>query len=69
MADEASGFRFLYRTDKGSIDRAGWLRAAAPLAVSFGVTTAIMLALLPWANRPLTERAFFDPAALAAYHS
>ncbi|MCB1540747.1 MAG: hypothetical protein KDJ25_07830 [Rhodoblastus sp.] len=66
MADEASGFRFLYRTDKGSIDRAGWLRAAAPLAVSFGVTTAIMLALLPWANRPLTERAFFDPAALAA---
>lgn len=66
MADEASGFRFLYRTDQGRIDRAGWLRAAAPLALSFGVTTAIMLTVLPWSNRPLTERAFFDPAALAA---
>lgn len=66
MADEASGFRFLYRTDQGRIDRAGWLRAAAPLALSFGVTTVIMLAVLPWSNRPLTERAFFDPAALAA---
>ncbi|HMN72723.1 MAG TPA: hypothetical protein PKA55_12745 [Rhodoblastus sp.] len=66
MADEASGFRFLYRTDQGRIDRARWLRAAAPLALSFAVTTAVMLALLPWANRPLSERAFFDPAALAA---
>ena len=66
MAGEASDFRFLYRTDKGRIDRAGWLRAAAPLALSFLATTAIMLAVLPWANRPLSERAFFDPAALAA---
>ena len=66
MADEASEFRFLYRTDKGRIDRAGWLRAAAPLALSFVVATAIMRAVLPWANRPLTERAFLDPAALAA---
>ena len=64
--EPTAGFRFLYRTDKGRIDRAGWFRAAAPLAVSFVVTTAIMLALLPWANRPLTERAFFDPAAFAA---
>ena len=60
------GFRFLYRSDQGRIYRAGWLRASAPLALSFVVTTAIMLALLPWANRPLTERAFFDPAALAS---
>ncbi len=66
MGEEASDFRFLYRTDKGRIDRAAWLRAAAPLAASFAVTTAIMLAVLPWANRPLSERAFFDPAALAA---
>lgn len=66
MADEASGFRFLYRTDQGRIDRAGWLRAAAPLALSFALTTAIMLAILPWTNRPLTERAFLDPATLAA---
>lgn len=64
--EPTAGFRFLYRTDQGRIDRAGWVRAAAPLAVSFIVTTAIMLALLPWANRPLTERAFFDPAAFAA---
>lgn len=66
MAEPAQDFRFLYRTDKGRIDRAGWLRAAAPLALSFALTTAIMLAVLPWANRPLSERAFFDPAALAA---
>jgi len=66
MADEASSFRFLYRTDQGRIDRAGWLRAAAPLALSFGVTTAIMLAVLPWTNRPLSERAFLDPATLAS---
>lgn len=64
--EPSAGFRFLYRTDKGRIDRAGWLRAAAPLAISFAVSTAIMLAVLPWANRPLTERAFFDPAALAS---
>ncbi|MFV0280445.1 MAG: hypothetical protein ACK5JM_06765 [Rhodoblastus sp.] len=66
MADQAAGFRFLYRTDRGRIDRAGWLRAAAPLVVLFLATTAIMLAALPWANRPLSERAFFDPAAFAA---
>ncbi len=64
--EPSAGFRFLYRTDKGRIDRAGWLRGAAPLALLFAVTTAIMLALLPWSNRPLTERAFYDPAALAA---
>jgi len=64
--EPSAGFRFLYRTDKGRIDRAGWLRAAAPLALSFIVTTAIMRAVLPWANRPLTERAFFDGAALAS---
>ena len=55
MGEEASDFRFLYRTDKGRIDRAAWLRAAAPLAASFAVTTAIMLAVLPWANRPLSD--------------
>ena len=66
MAARAQDFRFLYRTDKGRIDRAGWLRAAAPLALSFALTTAIVLAILPWANRPLSERAFLDPAALAA---
>lgn len=66
MAERTQDFRFLYRTDKGRIDRAGWLRAAAPLALSFAFTTAVVLAVLPWANRPLSERAFFDPAALAA---
>ena len=66
MAEPAQDFRFLYRTDKGRIDRAGWLRVVAPLALSFAFTTGIMLAVLPWANRPLSERAFFDPAALAA---
>ena len=66
MAEPAQDFRFLYRTDKGRIDRAGWLRAATPLALSFALTTAIVLAILPWANRPLSERAFLDPAALAA---
>ncbi|MFT4097440.1 MAG: hypothetical protein QM651_09965 [Rhodoblastus sp.] len=63
--EPTAGFRFLYRTDKGRIDRAGWLRAAAPLVLSFAITTAIMLAVLPWANRPLTERPFLDAATLA----
>lgn len=67
MTDEASSeFRFLYRTDQGRIDRARWISAAAPLVVFFAVTTAVMLSALPWANRPLTERAFYDPAAFAA---
>jgi uncharacterized membrane protein YhaH (DUF805 family) len=66
MTDETpSGFRFLYRSEQGRVDRARWLSAAAPLALVFVVTTAIMLWALPYANRPLTERAFYDPAALA----
>ena len=67
MAGETpSGFRFLYRNEQGRIDRARWLSAAAPLAIVFVVASAIMLWALPYANRPLTERAFYDPAALAA---
>ncbi|MDE2364515.1 MAG: hypothetical protein KGM42_17700 [Hyphomicrobiales bacterium] len=67
MADEApTAFHFLYRSDKGTIDRARWSAAAAPLAAIFVVTTFFVSVALPYSNRPLTERALFDPATFAA---
>ena len=59
-------FRFLYRTDQGRLDRAHWIRGAAPLLFIFAATTGVLLQALPFANRPLAERAFYDGAALAA---
>ena len=67
MSGEAqSGFHFLYRTDQGRIDRARWIAAAAPLVIGLAVGTAILSAALPYANRTLDERVFYDPLAFAA---
>jgi uncharacterized membrane protein YhaH (DUF805 family) len=67
MSGEApSGFFFLYRSDEGRVTAAQWRAAAWPLAAIFAVTTAGLLVALPWTNRGLSERAFYDPAAIAA---
>jgi hypothetical protein len=67
MSDEApSGFFFLYRSDEGRVTAAQWRAAAWPLVAIFAASTALVVVALPWATRGLGERAFFDPAALAA---
>jgi uncharacterized membrane protein YhaH (DUF805 family) len=66
MADGApTGFRFLYRTEQGRIDRAQWIAGSAPLSMLFLIGTALLVAVLPYANRPLAERAFYDPLTFA----
>ena len=67
MAVEApTGFRFLYRTDQGRIDRAQWIAGSAPLSMLFLLGTVLLAGGLPYANRPLAERAFYDPLTFAA---
>ena len=67
MADETpTRFHFLYRTDKGTIDRARWGAAALPIVIIFVVATSMVGFALPYSNRPLSERALFDPATFAA---
>lgn len=67
MAQDApSGFRYLYRTDQGRIDRARWISGAAPIVALVVVGVLVLWLALPFANRPLSERKFYDPATFAA---
>ena len=67
MAQDApSDFRFLYRTEQGRIDRARWISGAAPVAALVVIGTLALWLALPYANRPLSERAFYDPATFVA---
>ena len=64
--ERPSGFRFLYRTDQGRVDRAQWVAAALPLAALLGAASVVLRIALPYANRTLAERAFYDPLTFAA---
>jgi len=67
MGDETqSEFRFLYRTEQGRIDRARWISGATALVVILALGVALLWMVLPYANRPLSERAFYDPLTFAA---
>jgi hypothetical protein len=62
--EEKRGFRFLYRTDKGSIDRATWWKGTVPLAVIAVAATALWLVVRPYTHDALNQK----PAmALMAY--
>ena len=65
MAD--TGFRFLYREDRGRIGRALWWRATLPLAVLVGLATAGWIALRPYAVHDLGTQPFIDAATIGAY--
>ena len=60
MPDEGSGFRFLFRTDQGRIDRATWWRGTIPLTCIGALATAGWLMV-----RPFTHDALHQPPALA----
>lgn len=65
MAD--TGFRFLYREDRGRIARAVWWRATVPLAVLIGLATAGWIAVRPYAVHDLATQPFIDGATVGAY--
>ena len=62
-----SGFRFLYREDRGRIARADWWRAATPLVVLVAAATAGWLAIRPYAVHDLGTEPFIDGATIAAF--
>ena len=62
----AGGVHFLYRTDQGRIDRGAWLNGALPLIMLMLPLTMILREALQFANRPLSERAFYDLPTIAA---
>ncbi len=60
-------FFFLYRTDKGRIDRATWWRNIAPL-IAIGLAGTIGWVLLsPYAQHDLSKQAFIAPLTIVAY--
>ena len=60
-------FFFLFRTDKGRIDRATWWRGSLPLALLALAGTAGWLLLRPYSHHDLAETAFIAPMTIAAY--
>ena len=62
-----SQFAFLFRTEQGRIDRQTWHYGAGLLALPLVVLTGLWLALAPYANRSLDQRAFADPRTFASY--
>jgi uncharacterized membrane protein YhaH (DUF805 family) len=62
-----SGFAFLFRHDGGRVGAAVWWRSTGAIVAIVLVLTAIWLGLVPYANRGLDERPFFDPMTIVAY--
>jgi uncharacterized membrane protein YhaH (DUF805 family) len=61
------GFRFLFRTEKGTISRnVWWLGTALTGAVAL-VATIIWLVVAPLAKHNLAERGLIDPATLGVH--
>ena len=58
--EEGRGFAFLFRTDRGRIDRATWWRGILPLAAVAAISTGGWLLV-----RPYTQNALEQPPALA----
>ncbi len=64
---DAGGFSFLFRTDKGRVDRATWWRGTVPIAVLAAVGAAGWTLLSPYARHDLATQAFIAPMTLVAY--
>ncbi len=62
-----NSFFFLFRTDKGRIDRATWWRGSLPIAAIALIGTGAWLELRPYARHDLTEQPFIAPMTILAY--
>jgi uncharacterized membrane protein YhaH (DUF805 family) len=60
-------FSFLFRTDKGRIDRATWWRNIAPLIALTLAGTIGWVLLSPYARHDLSKQAFIEPLTIVAY--
>ncbi len=66
-ADEGQSFFFLFRTDKGRVDRAVWWRGTVPLACLAVAATVGWVLLKPYAHHDLSTEPFLAPATVAAF--
>jgi uncharacterized membrane protein YhaH (DUF805 family) len=60
-------FSFLFRTDKGRIDRGTWWRGIAPLIALTLLGTVGWELLSPYAHRDLADTPFLAPMTIVAY--
>ena len=60
-------FSFLFRTDKGRIDRGTWWRGIAPLIALALLGTVGWELLGPYAHRDLADSPFLAPMTIVAY--
>ncbi len=60
-------FFFLFRSDRGRVDRATWLRNTVPLALLAGVGTLGWVWLSPYAHHDLATTQFLAPLTIVAY--
>lgn len=68
MAFDAERIRFLYRTEQGRIDRAGWLKGAGALAAAITPFFLLWLVLSPYTDHDLARGdRFFVPMTAVAY--
>ena len=63
----ATGFRFLYREDRGRISRGVWWRGILPLAGFVIVATVIWEVVKPYAAPDLATQPLMDVAVVLAY--
>ena len=60
-------FAFLFRTDRGRIDRAVWWRGSVPLALLAVAMTGVWLLLRPYASHDLATTAFIRLPTIVAF--
>lgn len=60
-------FHFMFRTDRGRIDRAAWWRGTVPLAALAGVMSLAWIMVRPYARHDLAASPFLSPSTIAAF--
>ena len=60
-------FRFLFRTDRGRIDRAVWWRGSVPLGLLALLMTGVWVLLRPYASHDLATTAFIKLSTIVAF--
>ena len=61
------GFRFLFRTDRGVVNREVWWMGTAILAGIAALSTGIWFTISPYVTTDLSRRGLVDPVALGVY--
>ncbi len=64
---DATGFRFLYREDRGRISRETWWRGTLPLAGAVVLVTVVWELVKPFAAPDLATEPLMDIAVVLAY--